>query len=124
MTKAGKKILGAAREMLAIAHGEDTGAVVHVPESVDVKAVRQKVGMTQREFSARFGFGYDALRDWESHRRRPERTARVLLTVIAHDPVAVTTALSAWDQSTIVRHITGARPAARPSGGTSQRVRG
>jgi putative transcriptional regulator len=95
MSKAGKKILGAAREMLAIARGESTGAVVHVPETVDVKAVRRKVGMTQRQFASAFGFGYDAVRDWEMRRRRPERTARVLLAVIDHEPEAVTRALAA-----------------------------
>jgi putative transcriptional regulator len=95
MSKAGKKILGAAREMLAIARGEDTGAVVHVPEMVDVKAVRRKIGMTQRQFASAFGFGYDAVRDWELRRRRPERTARVLLVVIDHEPEAVTRALAA-----------------------------
>ena len=108
MTKAGKKVLRGAREVLAFARGEETGAVAHVPDTVDVKAVRNRTGMTQREFAAKFGFGYDAVRDWEMHRRRPERTARVLLAVIAHEPDAVTKALSASAKSEgRFRHLSG-----------------
>lgn len=99
MTKAGKKILRGAREVLAFARGEETGAVAHVPDTVDVKAVRIRTGMTQRQFAAKFGFGYDAVRDWEMRRRQPERTARVLLAVIAHQPDAVIMALSASARS-------------------------
>ena len=42
----------------AIAHakGETSGVHMHRPRSVDVKAVRAKVGMTQEQFAARFGF--------------------------------------------------------------------
>lgn len=95
MTKAGDRLLKSVRAARAFARGEATdGFVVHVPEEVDVKAVRAKLGMTQQEFANQFGFGYDAVRDWESHRRRPDRSARVLLTVIAHRPEAVVEALN------------------------------
>jgi putative transcriptional regulator len=42
----------------------------------------------------RFGFAIDAVQDWEQHRRMPDRTARILLTVIAREPAAVTRALA------------------------------
>jgi putative transcriptional regulator len=95
VTKAGQKILRGAREALAWTRDEDTATIARVPETVDVKAVRRKIGMTQRQFASAFGFGYDAVRDWEMRRRRPERTARVLLAVIDHEPEAVTRALAA-----------------------------
>ncbi len=95
MTKAGERLLRSARNARAWARGEiSEGFVVHVPARVNVKAVRRKLGLTQQEFAARFGFGYDALRDWESGRRQPERAARVLLTVIAYDPDVVRKALT------------------------------
>jgi putative transcriptional regulator len=95
MTKAGERLLRSARNARAWARGEAAeGFVVHVPARIDVKAVRKKLGLTQQEFAARFGFGYDAVRDWEAGRRQPERAARVLLTVIAYDPDVVRKALA------------------------------
>ena len=95
MTKAGDRLLRSARRARVFAHGEtEKGFVVHVPAQVDVKAVRAKLGMTQRQFAERFGFSYDAVRDWEAGRRRPERAARVLLTVIDYKPEVVQEALA------------------------------
>lgn len=95
MSKAGERLLRSVQNARSFARGEATeGFAVHVPEQINVKAVRQKTGMTQREFAAQFGFGYDALRDWEAGRRTPERAARVLLTVIAYKPEVVSEALA------------------------------
>ena len=95
MSKAGERLLRSVRNARAFARGETTdGFLVHVPEEIDVKAVREKTGLTQREFAARFGFGYDALREWETGRRKPERSARVLLRVIDYKPDVVREALA------------------------------
>ncbi len=56
-----------------------------VPERVDVKAIRSKLGMTQEEFTA-FGFSLSAVRHWEAHRRQPEGSARILLMMIERNP--------------------------------------
>lgn len=94
MSKLGKRLIKAAREVQGIVSGEITsGFVVHVPDEVDVKALRKRFGYSQSQFSQRFGFALDALQDWEQHRRHPDRTARILLTVIAREPEAVTRAL-------------------------------
>ncbi len=61
---------------------------------VDVKAIRKASGMTQQVFASTYGFTVGALRDWEKGRKRPERTARVLLRVIADAPDAVARAVS------------------------------
>jgi putative transcriptional regulator len=98
MTKAGDRILKSARQALAIARGEITeGFVVHVPEEVDVRAIRKQMGMTRAEFAARFGFAESALKDWEQGRRQPERSARILLRVIEREPKAVRRALQLAD---------------------------
>lgn len=68
---------------------------IHVPPVVDVKAIRGRLGFTQAAFAARFGFSSGAVRDWEQGRRRPEASARVLLTVIEKEPEAVMRALAA-----------------------------
>jgi putative transcriptional regulator len=95
MSNAGKRILQSVRRARAYARGETTdGFVAHVPEDVDVKAIRTKLGLSQEAFALRFGFSLAAVRDWEQHRRQPEQAARVLLMVIAHDPDVVNEALS------------------------------
>lgn len=68
---------------------------IHVPDEVDVKAIRARTGLSQAAFAGRFGFSVAAVRDWEQGRRRPEASARVLLLVIAREPEAVERALSA-----------------------------
>ena len=83
-------------EAAAFARGDALeGARVHVPPTVDVRAVRTRLGYTQAAFAARFGFALSALREWEQRRREPNPTARVLLTVIAREPEAVRRALEA-----------------------------
>lgn len=62
---------------------------VQVPDSVDVKAVRGGLKMTQKEFAETFGFSLDTIKHWESGRRTPERYARILLKVIEKNPDAV-----------------------------------
>ena len=43
---AGESMLAGAKQALAFARGEkDHGCVVHIPEEIDVKAIRQKVNM-------------------------------------------------------------------------------
>ena len=59
-----------------------------MPEDVDVKSIRGKLGMTQEQFTS-FGFSLSAIRRWESNRRTPEGPARVLLMVIARNPGVV-----------------------------------
>jgi putative transcriptional regulator len=66
---------------------------VHVPQHVDVKAIRTKLGMTQQAFAARFGFSINTLRHWEQGKREPEGPTRAYLLVIDRAPVAVQKAL-------------------------------
>lgn len=83
----------------AIAYAEGTADAdrygVHIPETIDVKAIRTKIGMTQEEFAARFGFSVNTLRHWEQGRRVPEGPSRAYLLVIDRDPKAVQEALRA-----------------------------
>jgi putative transcriptional regulator len=74
--------------------GKEEGFKAHVPQDVDVKAIRNRLGMTQAKFSGVFGFSLDAIKHWEGGRRTPEAPARTLLTVIDKNPAAVLTALN------------------------------
>lgn len=81
----------------AVAYAEDkadTNAYrVHVPERVDVKAIRTRLDMTQEEFAACFGFSVNTLRHWEQGSRQPEGPTRAYLLVIDRAPKAVRKAL-------------------------------
>jgi putative transcriptional regulator len=93
----GKRLIQAAEEARSIVRGETAPSTyrVHVPAEVDVKATGQERGMTQAEFSVRYGFPLGILRDWEQGKGRPDTSARVLLLVIAKEPQAVERALHA-----------------------------
>jgi putative transcriptional regulator len=95
--RAFETIRAGAEGALAIGRGEADPATyrVHVPAEVDVRAIRRKLGMSQAQFAASFGFGLDAVQNWEQGRRRPEGAARALLKVIEHEPDAVRRALAA-----------------------------
>lgn len=87
------RIMSGLGEVLDIVEGRAEPGRVRVPAEIDVKAIRANIGLTQAEFAALFGFSVAAVRDWEQRRRRPEATARILLTVIAKEPEAVQRAL-------------------------------
>lgn len=82
----------------AVAYAESTAEPgsyrVHVPPRVDIKAIRQNLGLSQAEFAAAFGFSVNTLRHWEQGVRGPEGPARAYLQVIARDPKAVRRALA------------------------------
>ena len=94
MSKAGDRILKSARAARAYARGEKTeGFVAHVPDDIDVRAVRKKLDLSRKAFALRFGLSVDAVKEWEMGRRKPERATRVLLKVIDREPEAVKRAL-------------------------------
>lgn len=72
MTAAGESILRGIQDALAFASGAaNHGCIAHVPETIDVKAIRDKVHMSQKEFSRIFGFSKRTLEHWEQGERSP-----------------------------------------------------
>ncbi len=79
------------------------------PNTIDVRTVRladrdprwpsSSYTRTQADFAARYGFTLAAVRDWEQGRRKPGRTARILLELIRRDPAAVRAVLQPAEQS-------------------------
>lgn len=59
----------------------------------DVRTIRQRLGLSQQQFAARFGFSVETIRNYEQGHRKPRGAARVLLQIIAGEPDAVTRAL-------------------------------
>ena len=89
-------LVQAAREMAAHRRGELSLPTRKVtpPDAVDVAALRKKIGDNQRQFANHFGFALSAVKEWEQGRRKPERSARILLAVIATNPQAIEQALT------------------------------
>jgi len=84
---AGSRIIESLREAVDWAEAIRV-TTVEVP-TVDVRAVRRRLGLSQAAFAAKFGFQPATLRNWEQGRTRPDGPARVLLAVIARHPNAV-----------------------------------
>lgn len=93
MSKAFDSIKQGLQEAIAHARGENEAVRIYRPQSVDVKALRARVAMTQEQFAARFGFSVATLRHWERGDRNPQGPALVLLNVIEKNPAAVLAAL-------------------------------
>jgi putative transcriptional regulator len=95
MSKAGERIIRSARQALAFAEGKADRSKyrVHVPDEIDVRAIRRKVRMTQDDFARHFGVSKRTVQDWEQKHRSPSGAARAFLTVIDREPEAVRRAL-------------------------------
>lgn len=96
MTTAGKRIIGSAQEALDFVQGQTVaGTQTHIPHEIDVKRIRKKVAMTQKDFALHFGVSIRTVQDWEQGRRVPSGASRSFLIVIDKEPEAVSRALCA-----------------------------
>ena len=93
MSKAFTEISTGLAEAIDHAQGKATKVVEHKPEIINVKAVREKTGMSQQKFCATFGISIGTLRHWEQGLRSPRGSARVLLKVVDHNPTAIIEAI-------------------------------
>ena len=93
----GERLIKAMKQAVAWARREKDvpGMRVHIPEAYDIRKMRTRMKLSQKEFAARFGFSLDSIQNWEQGRRIPDGPARTLLAVIAHEPKAVERALRA-----------------------------
>jgi putative transcriptional regulator len=82
-------------EAVAHAKGKQAGVNEYQPYEVDVADLRKRLGLTQAQFAARFGFSVATLRHWERGDRTPHGPALVLLNLIDREPQAVMRALAA-----------------------------
>lgn len=77
-----QKLVESVKQMGAIMRGEDIPHRRTVMYSVDVKALRERLGLTQNEFSRMIGVSIKTLQNWEQGRREPEGPAKALLRVV------------------------------------------
>ena len=95
-SRMGKRLITAMREVVAHVEGKVALPMryIEIPEDVDVKAIRSRLGLSQAEFSRRYAVSQRSLQEWEQGRRRPDGAVRAYLTVIERNPRAVEKALT------------------------------
>lgn len=92
----GQEIIASLQEAVKHASGQAVPVretTIHVPLDVDVRAIRERLNLSQEEFAIKFGFSLGAVRHWEQGRRQPEGPTRAYLKVIDKDHEAVERAL-------------------------------
>jgi len=65
-------------------------------DDIDVKAIRERLDLTQEQFAMHYGLEVDAVRNWEHGRRKPDTAAQSYLRAISNDPAGVEAAF--WGQ--------------------------
>lgn len=85
------ELLESVRDMGRHMRGEVVvGARVREFPEPDVKAIRQRTGLSQTRFAHLIGVKPKTLQNWEQHRVRPAGPARALLRIVDANPEALT----------------------------------
>ena len=96
------RLIESMKEAVAFAKGDiskgkaskhKTIKAVNIPQDINPRAIRQKLNMTQEEFSARYGFNLYTLRNWEHNRRHPDKAVLAYLYAISKNPEQIEEAL-------------------------------
>jgi DNA-binding transcriptional regulator YiaG len=74
------------KEVQAIAKGEAQASRRFEVAPPDVKAVREKIGLTQGEFARLMRVSVKTLQNWEQRRRNPTGPAAALLKIVSAAP--------------------------------------
>lgn len=90
-----EKLVDSVKQMGSIMQGEKIPHRKVVLSDIDVKGLREKIGLTQSDFSRMIGVSIKTLQNWEQGRREPEGPAKALLRVVEKQPKAVLSALHA-----------------------------
>jgi putative transcriptional regulator len=61
----------------------------HLIRGRDLRAVRTRLGLARPAFAERYGLDLRTVEGWEQERFGMDRSARILILLIAHEPEAV-----------------------------------
>lgn len=64
-------------------------AAVIDPKPIDIRRLRQRLGLTREQFADRYGLEVETLRNWEIGRRAPDTAAISYLRAISNEPELV-----------------------------------
>lgn len=74
------------KEAKAIIQGEVAPARRFELKRIDVKAIREKTGLSQSQFAQLIHISTRTLQNWEQHRRLPTGPAAALLKIVSINP--------------------------------------
>lgn len=80
------ELLASVHEMDEISKGNAQASRSFKFEEPEVKAIREKVGLSQTRFAGLIGVSKRTLENWEQGRRHPTGPARALLRLLDKDP--------------------------------------
>ncbi|MFW9595253.1 MAG: helix-turn-helix domain-containing protein [Macromonas sp.] len=84
------ELLSSVRDMGRHMRGEAVvGTKVREFPEPDVKAIRERTGLSQTRFAYLIGVKPKTLQNWEQHRVRPAGSARALLKIVEANPSAL-----------------------------------
>lgn len=91
----GEDLIAAMREAALHARAGGEVARVHTVDVPDVRAIRERLGLSQQAFASAYRIPLATLKGWEQGRRHPDATASAYLSVISGLPDAAREALRA-----------------------------
>lgn len=80
------ELLASVREAGKIRSGKKQASRTFRYSPVDVKKVRENIGLSQNEFSSLVHVSIKTLQNWEQGRRKPRGPALALLMILKNDP--------------------------------------
>lgn len=89
-------LVASVKEMKEVRAGKrSAGRTIVIADAVDVKATRNKTGLSQADFARILHVSKGTLLNWEQGRRAPTGPAKALLKAVSNDPRHVLQALNA-----------------------------
>jgi putative transcriptional regulator len=89
-----KKLLDATTERLIKLHQQEDDAEAMHDAAKYAKRVRERIGLSQQEFSSRIEVSLETIRNWEQGKRSPTGAAKALLKILDRAPEVALLALS------------------------------
>jgi putative transcriptional regulator len=92
MSQLGREILEGLHETLAFAKGRPTkgrASLMVNGQEIDIRKLREQLGMTRDEFAQAFYFTKKTVQNWEQGIRQPKEHSLAYLRLIAADPKGV-----------------------------------
>ena len=87
------KLVESIKEAGRIKSGEKKASRIFKMDPPSIKAIRNKLHVSQSQFALMIGVSTSTLQNWEQGRREPEGPAKALLKVAFKNPKAVLEAL-------------------------------
>ena len=81
-----EELVQSLKEAKAIAQGDRQPSRRFELKRLDVKAIREKTGLSQAQFAQLIQISTKTLQNWEQQRRNPTGPAAALLKLVADDP--------------------------------------